>query len=344
VSKDYKFLMNTNEFYWPVSIKQIQRMGDDFNNNLFTKINKFKCEHKKDLVITIFAPLHNEILTLMTHLIVFNSKKKISYSNLFYSKKSRIAKSLIENRLPEKTYTENLLIKGFNENYFISIMKKLKSLIFNKYPTNSLKSVDLNNDIITIHTGDVIETHIKDKGQKVFYVPTNEWFKTLKKENNFYLENKKIIFLKNFIENQIFDLFNKYNVKSTNLINIYIKDLIFNLLKESNNYLGYIIENKIAPKILWTSSGGSLFTKIIRLSSKVCGGKVFGHDHSHGQGPFKNFVNSYIETNFLDEFYVRTAQQKYNLERELRGSRLKNEKLIIKISKNTQQKILKKKN
>ena len=164
-----------------------------------------------------------------------------------------------------------MLKNGFDESRVRLFCRDMRSLIFNRrYPKSSpLKFVNLKDDIITIHTGDLLETHMEVEKKKIVYVPTSEWFKKIKSENNFFLSNHEIFFLRNFLESQIFNLFAKYKIRSTKIIDIYIKKLILNFLKNSNSYLGHILENRMAPKHLCTTSGGSLFARILRLSSKL---------------------------------------------------------------------------
>ena len=67
-----------------------------------------------------------------------------------------------------------------------------------------------------------------------------------------------------------------------------------NFLVHSNKYIGDILENKTFPMKLWTGTGGPVTTKILRFTTILNNGYVVGHDHSHGQGSFRNSVNSIL--------------------------------------------------
>ena len=73
---------------------------------------------------------------------------------------------------------------------------------------------------------------------------------------------------------------------------------------------------KICKKTL-TGSGGAVTTRILRLTSLINKGYVVGHDHSHGQGMFKNKINSLLELPFY-EFVTRTESHKKSLLSEMR--------------------------
>ena len=138
-----------------------------------------------------------------------------------------------------------------------------------------------------------------------------------------------------FIENLILEIFKKYKLKN-NYIENYIKELI-EFLVHSNKYIGDILENKTFPRNYTTSPT----TKILRFTT-ILNNTMFGHDHSHGQGSFRNSVNSILELPFVNEFVTRTKYQKQSIEKDISKSYLKYKNLNIKVLNNTDMILLKK--
>ena len=93
---------------------------------------------------------------------------------------------------------------------------------------------------------------------------------------------------------------------------------------------------------LWTGTGGPVTTKILRFTTILNNGYVVGHDHSHGQGSFRNSVNSILELPFVNEFVTRTKYQKQSIEKDISKSYLKYKNLNIKVLNNTDMILLKK--
>ena len=81
---------------------------------------------------------------------------------------------------------------------------------------------------------------------------------------------------------------------------------------------------------LWTGTGGPVTTKILRFTTILNNGYVVGHDHSHGQGSFRNSVNSILELPFVNEFVTRTKYQKQSIEKDISKSYLKYKNLKYK--------------
>jgi len=144
------------------------------------------------------------------------------------------------------------------------------------------------------------------------------------------MSSRKLITLCQNVENIIIKILKNHKL-TNNHANNYFKKLIEELLFNTNKHIGNILEKKISAKKLWTGSGGAITTRILRLTCMLNNGYVVGHDHSHGQGPFINLINTLIELPFLNEFVTRSNQQKMSIQREMLNSFIKFKNLKIKV-------------
>ena len=320
--------MNNNKFYWPLKYSYFMKIGRQFNESYFDLINSSDYQ-TKSILICIYGCIFNEFTSVVCNLYILNSRKEINYQSLCHNKKSRIFRNFTneEYDFPTIVYT---LKYGLSQNF---VKKKLHALRFKfskKFPNRaSLDSLDLHNDILCIHTGDLIEKNYESKQNKIFYVPLSEWFKPIK-ENYFYMSLRKLIALRQNVENIIIKILKNHKL-TNNHTNKYFKKLIEELLFNTNKHIGNILEKKISVKKLWTGSGGAITTRILRFTCMLNNGYVVGHDHSHGQGSFVNLINTLIELPFLNEFVTRTNRQKMSIQREMSNSFLKFKNLKIKV-------------
>ena len=320
--------MNNNKFYWPLKYSSFMKIGRQFNENYFDLVNS--SDHQtKSILICIYGCIFNEFNAVVCNLYILNSRKEINYQSLFHNKKSRIFRNLTNEEYNFPSIV-NTLKYGLSQNFVKEKLHALKFKFIKKFPNNaSLNSLDLQNDILCIHTSNLIDKNYESKKKKIFYVPLSEWFKPIK-ENYFFMSSRKLIALCQNVENIIVKILKNHKL-TNNHANNYFKKLIDELLFNTNKHIGNILEKKISAKKLWTGSGGAITTRILRLTCMLNNGYVVGHDHSHGQGPFINLINTLIELPFLNEFVTRSNRQKMSIQREMLNSFIKFKNLKIKV-------------
>lgn len=321
-------MKNKNNFYWPLKYSYFLNIGSQFNKNYFNLINNSD-PAIKNILICIYGCIFNEFSASFCNLYIQRSKKKINYQSFFYNENSRIFKNF-NNEAFNFPSIVNTLKYGLSQNFVKEKLHALRFKFIKKFPNSgSLKSLDLENDILCIHTGDLIKKNYKLYKKQIFYVPLTEWFKPIK-ENYYYISLRKIIDIGQQVENIIFKIFKNHKL-TNNHINKYFKKLINELLFNTNKHIGNILEKKIYANELWTGSGGAITTRILRLTCMINNGYVVGHDHSHGQGPFINLINTLVELPFLNEFVTRTNRQKISIQKEMSNSFLKFKNLKINV-------------
>ena len=317
-----------NKFYWPLKYSYFLEIGRQFNESYFDLVNNSDNE-TKNILICIYGCLFNEFNAFVRNLYILNSRKEINFQKIFHNDKSRIFRNFINEEYNFPSIV-NTLKYGLSQNFIKEKLHALRFKFIKKFPNSgSLKSVDLQNDILCIHSGDLIKKNYKLHKKNIFYVPLTEWFKPIK-ENYFFISLRKIVDIGQQVENIIFKILKNHKL-TNNHINKYFKKLINELLFNTNKYIGNILEKKKYANKLWTGSGGAITTRILRLTSMINNGYVVGHDHSHGQGPFINLINTLIELPFLNEFVTRTNRQKISIKKEMSNSFLKFKNLKIKV-------------
>lgn len=321
-------MKNNNKFYWPLKYSSFIEIGRQFNESYFDLVNSSDNE-TKNILICIYGCLCNEFSAVVCNLYILNSRKEINFKKLFHNDKSRIFKNF-KNEEYNFPSIVNTLKYGLSPNFIKEKLHAFRFKFFKDFPnTASLKSLDLQNDIVCIHTGGLIKTNYESRKKNIFYVPLTEWFQPIK-ENYFFISLKKLIILGQNVENIIIQILNKHKLIN-NHVNKYFRKLINELLFNTNKYIGDILEKKIFAKELWTGSGGAITTRILRLTCMLNKGYVVGHDHSHGQGSFINLINTLLELPFLNEFVTRTNRQKMSIKKEMLNSFLKFKNLKIKV-------------
>ena len=69
-------------------------------------------------------------------------------------------------------------------------------------------------------------------------------------------------------------------------------------------------DHEYIPKGIMEGTGGLIWNRILSFCTQELGGKVTGHDHSHGQGAWMSNSDQIIEYPYCDKFYVWTRNQK----------------------------------
>ena len=317
-----------NDFYWPISLKEFLNLGEEFNRGFFNLVNSSDYE-TKNVLLCIYGPLYNEFTAVTKNLLIINSRQKVSYCNLIHNEKSRIFNNLLQKQFYFPSIV-NTLCGGLKESFIKNNLRKLKSSVLKKFPRGcSLTSINLENDIVCIHTGDLISKHSKISNEKIYFVPLIEWFRPIK-DNFFYLNQRKISENVDEVLNLMIKTLKKFSVEHSIALD-YLQIFVNKLLLNTNKYIGDIIEKKKFVKKLWTGSGGAVTTRILRLTTLINKGYVVGHDHSHGQGMFKNKINSLLELPFLSEFVTRTESHKKSLLSEMRKTYINYKNIKIRL-------------
>jgi hypothetical protein len=160
-----------------------------------------------------------------------------------------------------------MLIKGrarVKKRYFL--VRPVRNLLIQKYVKKSyIKPINLETDIVSIGDNPIIENHAKHEKQKVYYVRINQWFEKLNQPSG---KNSDLDLVSINILKIIFDEFNKNQIDLNENLKLYLKKMLNLLLLKLSVYKRSILDTKIGlPKILWTPSGGGIFTNIFR---QVC--------------------------------------------------------------------------
>ena len=124
-------------------------------------------------MICIYGCLVNEFSAVVCNLYILNSPKEINFQKIFHNDKSRIFRNFINEEYNFPSIV-NTLKHGLSPNF---IKKKLHALRFKfikDFPNSApLQSIDLQNDIVCIHTGDLIKTNYESRKKYFLYLLRN---------------------------------------------------------------------------------------------------------------------------------------------------------------------------
>jgi hypothetical protein len=276
--------------------------------NLFKELKKNKNTYFDECTASLFT-LAGEIVDIYYTLLL---KKKLEQDNykIVPAKKSRLLTNILDKKSLEYPRNLQMLIKGrgrVKKRYFL--VRPVRNLLMQKYVKKSyIKPLNLETDVVSIGDNPIIENHAKYEKQKVYYVRINQWFEKLNQPSgkNSDLDSVSI----NILE-IIFDEFNKNQIDLNENLKLYLKKMLNLLLLKLSVYKRSILDTKIGlPKILWTPSGGGIFTNIFRQVCKSNGSKVVGHAHGSGTGFFSDYGRtlSVLEYQSCTDFYVFTKK------------------------------------
>ena len=159
--------MNNNKFYWPLKYSSFMKIGRQFNENYFDLVNS--SDHQtRSILICIYGSIFNEFNAVVCNLYILNARKEINYQSLFHNKKSRIFRNLTNEEYNFPSIV-NTLKYGFSQNFVKEKLHALRFKFIKKFPNNaSLNSLDLQNDILCIHTSNLIDKNYESKKKKSF--------------------------------------------------------------------------------------------------------------------------------------------------------------------------------
>ena len=301
---------NNRKFFWPIPRNEIESFRDQFILNYYTFL---LCEEKQSesaRVVPVIIDFVGQVLRCYYVQALVTRSYAANLRPLF-SNESEFANRFLQNKLSVELSGTTALRRGLRKQSFIrknaSLMKsKLSKRIIKKA---SISSVKRNKYIVTTATGELITEHAK-VDRPTAYLGLENWFSNDRDYNQKFVEKLPSNLIDGIME-IVEQTFNSHDEQLSDMVHSYLYECLVTSFEEVNCYIGsLLLDHEYIPKELWRGTGGLIWNRILSFCTQELGGKVTGHDHSHGQGAWMSNSDQIIEYPYCDTFYVWTRNQK----------------------------------
>jgi hypothetical protein len=188
------------------------------------------------------------------------------------------------------------------------------------FTRRNLKYVPNTSEIICTGGGDAALRHLSNINQRAYLVKIGDFYPSQVKDSSIKKNIKSITREVSYLEySDLIRLF--FSSNQIDLSKQEFKDLInwldhfiaytleyFHMLEDSNNKI---------PRILWTSSAGILWNRLLAIKVREEGGSVTVFDHANGSNINSNTYMPFVECQDLDTFVTFSSVQKMYFEKKL---------------------------
>lgn len=313
------------DFYWPIEREELTTVRDAF---LESFVNHLRTEGPANRQCQIFglllSGLLGEVLAAYQAQALIRRARAAGREPKFASS-AKLAQALSNGRIPGLRSTVSILSRGVPKDLLWRQSARVVRDHFQRRIVRQpfLEMLDMNHDIVTIATGDMIEQHATAVGG-VNYLGVSNWFTPLgSSEMARFAGPLTPINLSPFLSS-VERAFKAGNEPLDTATIRYLSNWLSEAYDLADRYLGRILSApQRVPKMLWRGTGGLIWALLLSFACRELGGKVTGHDHSHGQAAWRSYSDTILELPFCDRFMVWTK-----LQRDLARSNIRAELMI----------------
>ena len=297
-------------YFWPVQKSELEAVRDEFISNYYKFLGSEAKQCQSALVMLIIIDLLGQVLRCYQVQTLVARTRSASLQHSF-SKSSIFANRFIQGDLSIDLSGAQPLIRGMEKS---SLLKANLRWVKSRFQKKSLERplisrVNMDRQIVTIATGEMISLHAKTK-ESVVHLGFENWFS----KQDAYTKTFAGDIPKHLVDG-IIDIveaaFLSQGEALQNITRDYIRLCILKNYEKVDGYIGSLLLNsQTIPKTLWRGTGGLIWSRMLGFCCREIGGDVSGHDHSHGQGAWKSNSDQIIEYPFCDKFYVWTENQR----------------------------------
>jgi hypothetical protein len=312
------------EFFWPINNNDTQKVIRDVIHETVIFFRSLSHDQSRETILLKVANSYFLKKALSVYYIKASEKEFLRKSHHDVSVDFLSQK---DNLLSENQYLENLRTGlrrevQSNPRFYGLVIDGLKTVIKNDgFTRRNIKYIpNYSGKIICTGGGDAAQRYLKDTQQKAFLVKIGDFYPFQIKDSAIYKNIKSIRYKASYIE---YIDFIRVFFRSNN-IDLSTREFE-DLINWLDHFLAYTIEyfhmleapsNKI-PKILWTSSAGILWNRLLAIKVRENGGEVLVFDHANGANINSNTFMPFVECQDLDTFVTFSSVQKKYFEEKL---------------------------
>ncbi len=312
------------DFVWPVAREEVLAVRDNFLADIVPFLRSEGGKNRQaDVIAVLLGTLLGEVLSIYRAQAAVRRLAAGGYV-AEYPPQDRLYGALAAGTVPRPSAIAAILACGIVappawRRYGRLLRRTLAPNLFAVPPSRP----NLSTSIVTVAVGDMIRQHAAAIGEPVYYQRFEEWFAPLgAHEKAAFGGVPREAFL-----DSIMDIVGRAFAAGHEPL----LDHSARYLREWARDVGALVDRyltrlfaarKRVPKRLWRGTGGNLFARMLSYACRELGGHVTGHDHAHGQGPWRTYGDAIVEIPGCDRFLVWTQTQRTAALRNLRADLL----------------------
>lgn len=302
-----------SDFAWPIDATEILSVRDQFLAVLIPFLKRSLVYDRQALVLSLIGTyLFVEVLSIYKAQTTIRRLKEMGLEPVV-AQDSRLLGAMLTDSVPQPNWLLDYLSRGISQVPDWRRFARLARGVFYRGPVRhrSIASVNMENDIVTVAQGDMIQQHAEAIAEQVTYIGFGAWFSPLLHDDKpVYggVPNHELI---DTVIDMVRTTFAERGEPLQDNSATYLRSWIRTAATLADRYLSRLLTSpEIIPRRLWRGTGGHVFSRLLSHATREVGGEVIGHDHAHGQGFFSSYSSTVIEHPFCDYFMVWTQLQR----------------------------------
>lgn len=316
-------------YYWPVTNVELECVRDQIARNLLPEVES------RDDMLPLSIGRNFLIRTLMRIWLCENIRERAARDGITLEIPST-------HHVMKKIYNRNMV-----EPHEFEIIKKLRfeaeglrgivyaigvgapaEYLRNLLPSTKwkyrgwLSKKNLTENIVALNPNEIMWDTAQRKNVDPVVTRNDYWFDPVRPDLTLAVNNDTHQFILLLMGNLGIDV--KGNLEQT------IKKFVAVFSASITAHLERLRKKKYLPRILWTGTGGNLFSMILRQATMERGGEVYAYDHSVGRSFAKSMDMALVEYNCCDYFVTQNEERVLSAKEDLAElQKISNAKMLI---------------
>lgn len=312
------------DFVWPVAREEVSAVRDAFLADIVPFLRGEAGKNRQaDVIAVLLGTLLGEVLSIFRAQAAVRRLAGDGYAAEF-PPQDRLYAALAAGAVPRLSGIAAMLTRGIARppawrRYGRILRRTLAPNLFAAPPARP----DLSASIVTVAVGDMIQQHAAAIDEPVYFQRFEEWFAPLGAQDKPAFGG---VPRAAFLDSTMDIVGRAFAAGHEPLLDHsarYLREWMLQVGGLTDRYLARLFAMPLQiPKRLWRGTGGNLFARLLSYACREMGGHVTGHDHAHGQGPWRTYSDTAVEIPGCDRFLVWTELQRTAALRNLRADLL----------------------